>query len=350
MARTESDGGLGPGAWWKPSAPTQFLTGDVALASSGAIELNLLGTFDMAAAVHGEAIPLLHGYDQKDRRVTLTGLRPTGFHTTMPGLSRSRYHVSRMFIGEHIRESEKFDELLIATTFLPDWIGHHSLIPDVHRRFGQRRVGPGVVYRWPPRYHARIGADARVDVVTSVLTQPSRESLALSEKAFLRVRITRPATADALLSRFGRPLLDPICLGTERANAYTRVLVGSRRFANRLGPRRVARKEIEYVAQWITAGVPELPDHLLIPHDQLFTLADGLMAFRDLIPRWLAVHDELAECVTPYFSLIYAPPTFQDTRVVAVTPALEAFHRLRYPDKAPVPEAEWSRFGRRWSS
>jgi hypothetical protein len=316
------------------------LPGALDVASSGAIELNLLGAFDLGAAMQMEAIPVLHGYDGQNRPVTLTGLLGTGFNLAAPGLQRTRYRVGRMFLGEHIGKSEKFDELLIATTFLPDWVAHHSLISDAKRRFGQHHLSPGVAYRWPPRYHARVGEEARVDVITSASTTQSRLSVALSEEVFLRVRVTKPLPADTLVSRFGRPLLDLICLGTQRANAYTRVVVGSHRYARRLAPHRIARKEIEFVAEWITAGVPPVPDSLLIPDDQLFTLPDEVVPFPELISQWMPVWDELAECITPYFALVYAPPTFQDTRLVTIAQCLEAYHRLRYPQTL-IPEAEF---------
>ena len=169
----------------------------------------------------------------------------------------------------------------------------------------------------------------------------ARGAVTLSESVSIRVKVSRSVPADDLISHYAGPLLDLICLGTQRTNAYTQVILRSGRHAIRMAPRRIARRDIYFHAEWITSGVPAVPEDLLQSRDQLFTLGDGGVAFAELIPRWMTLRRDLNECLTPYFALVYAPPTFQDTRLIALAQALEAYHRLRYTQWV-IPEEEFN--------
>lgn len=333
---------LGPLAsvWWQPQNPSNRLVGHVEEHDDGRIELALVGAFSGMPGM--PTLPVLHGLTGDGKLLTLFDLIATELKLSVgKGFPRSRFVAHELYVGANLTPGEAFDELVIEPTYLPEWAGVSGLSTKIGRHGGARKPSADVLYRWPQTRRAKTAAGTRILLETTHGTRQRRSAHAITEQFVLRVRPGKAASPNELVGNYGRALLDLLSLATQHANTYSSVILHSKRYSRRLRARKIYYEDVEFRANWWSSDAVQEPrESALGAQEILFSLADGTPPFEDLVPRWLELHADLREAVVPYFALIYAPPKFMDSRIIVLTQALEAYHRLRYPQTV-LPKAEF---------
>lgn len=326
--------------WWQPQNPTDRLVGHVEEDDGGRIHLALVGAFSGIPGM--PTLPLLHGSTSDGKLLTLVGLIATELKVPLlKGFPRSRFVAQELYVGANLTPGEAFDELVIEPTYLPEWAGVSGLSTKIGRHKGARTPSADVLYRWPKTRRAKTETGTRILLETAHETRQRRSARAITEQFVLRVRPDKEAPPNELVGSYGRALLDLVSLATQRPNTYSSVTLHSSRYSRRLRPRKIHYEDVEFRANWWSSDAVQEPTESAVGvQELLFTLADEVPPFEHIVPRWLELHKDLRDAVVPYFALIYAPPKFMDSRIIVLTQALEAYHRLRYPQTV-IPKAEF---------
>jgi hypothetical protein len=172
-----------------------------------------------------------------------------------------------------------------------------------------------------------------VDITVSVDTAASwHPTLAtLKTRTRLDFRSRRPRTIDDWHRDYHWPIATLISLALGRACIVSRLAVlvsASPRTYERDGGR------VAVPAPWVTVlrGEPLAGPPGSRAGSVLFTLADDV-ALEDMLPRWLDAHRVLRLPLDLYFSTVFAPFMYLESRFLNLVQAAEGYHRVRYPDR-----------------
>jgi hypothetical protein len=340
------------GKWWLPDKPDDVIPGILTQGENGDVLLKLIGGFsntvlipvrETASAISYEPgfvdeFPIILG-NSAGEPFTLLQCNP--FHT---GGGKQDIRVLRTLRGIHLNEPDEdvFDSVVLNIEYLLGWTRATTMKRTVE-------LGNG---NWTGKQTATTAPAEDLtathgvhDYILSVgfnqfriedRSRANERSLANGEWAELTVKSPQP-TKFREFDRIAKAVMDLMTLAAhEPAGVIEETLWLTPPDASPSLGRRISTK-VEVVGRHIHQPKPgprETADA-----EYLFTLDD--MAFADVLPRWLDLHERTWLACSTLFGLRYIPQGYVTARLLAVATAAEAMHRELRPGATRLPPEEF---------
>ncbi len=331
-----------PSLWWEPSTPTEQRSGLVSRDTEGAITIELIGTLSGSPFPMREPEPeILHGVGNRGPLFTARKAMRSGARFSAPGFASEILRPRSMIVGGHVDETTRYNQALLRTSFLADWLQVSGVVVDMTRGTDDQKGSVGVRYEWPTVQTSRVAPGVTISTWTGHQGKPTGSGYAIDEDVALQVALETSTPLDDLLQNYVMPLLDLVSFGTGRSNAIDRVTVRTPSVVTIVADNE-QRDDLDFLTEWI-AKAPKVRERLL-DHHMNFAVRDVAMGFDELVRRWFALHDELRLALAPFFGLLYAPPTYVDLRLVSISQALEAYDRASGRSRRAMPAEEFASF------
>ncbi|CQR53235.1 MULTISPECIES: ApeA N-terminal domain 1-containing protein [Haloferax] len=129
----------GIGDWWVPGSPKK-ISGEVSFSPVEGVTLDLNGKLPVEDEVSqsvsrqslSKSYPILYGDLGRDGPVTIH--RATISSASFGGSESESYSANRMFVGDHISDSESFVRLNLHVDEIPDWTGDSTIRPIIDKK------------------------------------------------------------------------------------------------------------------------------------------------------------------------------------------------------------------------
>ncbi len=240
---------------------------------------------------------------------------------------QEKYYVRIAYLGAHLAEAsaQRFTTATLTIDTLDAW----ALTSGIQTHFPPRATDESTIV-WSNPGDVTAGLDGgSVILDTEIHRQETLRGASMTERARLTLELDDPLTWSELLARFVAPMQN-----------LTTLMVGEPAVLERL------------IVQSPAAPEPNRPD-FLTPIEVLFDplgdaaprtdwikpilrLSDASVPFEDLVRRWLRISsdDDLGPVMSVFFGTQYKSPGFVELRFLMLAVALEAYHRIRNPDRS----------------
>ncbi|MDQ6878405.1 MAG: hypothetical protein M3082_12095 [Candidatus Dormibacteraeota bacterium] len=328
--------------WWQPETPGREYAGQISHDADGATAIELVGTLSGTPfPMHDPEPEVLHGLGKQGPLFTARKVMRSGASMGMPGFATEVFRPRSLLVGAHVDETTLYDEALLETTFLTDWLHESGIRIELRPGADAQKGSVAVSYQSPVVRTSHAAPGVTVTTWTSHQGHPMRSGYGINETVALKVALETAIPVDDLIEDYVTPLLDLVSFGTGRSNAVDRLMVRSPSVTWVVGDK-TERENLEFLTEWIAKPVKN-PERLSADHMN-FAAADAAMGFDELVRRWFALYQDLRPSLAPYFGLVYAPPTHLDLRLVSISQALEAYHRASKLPRGAMSKEEFAKF------
>jgi hypothetical protein len=326
--RLESDQLL-QGYFWLPESEERKVPGTLAIDSSGACSLALMGFLEpledvfsdipdshsaILGVVDGGAVTLMHCLC-KNRNLVLGG-----------GVSKSSYHVRLVYLGALSSSAEEMplSKLNVEFEGLDDWIG---------------KTGIRVQHQWEQR-SATISFEPLPDIVFktdafdisltwrwTIPGGPSITESKISQNAALSIKPRIPTNFGDLQEVMFR-LVNFFRLIIGEAVAIQALTATSPNSLIKIEGKDLEKSfKVFYESTGESRKALKLSSHTMLLHYN--TISDRLGL---LLQTWLERYETLSPAFALYFSVLSGAFTYMETRFLALSQGLETLHRRTCPD------------------
>jgi len=321
------------GIFWLPDHRDKAVAGHV-LFTPGKIRLQLHGGLPGFSGELGTTYTLMLGIADSSTFLTLYRAYTSG--AQIGEVIAQRLSIGLVFSGAHFSEDElSFSELKFNTDHLADWAALSGIVYTDPAPKGLRwQVGFG----HPEPVAADLADQGIVKLEYDGRMRGQRGSVELSESPRIFAAVPNVTGHRQLLSQFLDPLRDLLTFATMSPAYLEDVVLTSPNATHTLPSGTVHQVDIDL---WHTLLQPEDRDRVvdrLYPSGMLFTLADWPSDFSSLVRAWLDIRRRHQSSMNLLMGLAYAPPRWEETRVLTLAQALEAYHRTGF-NKSAAPLA-----------
>jgi hypothetical protein len=305
----------------------------------GDITLELHGSFSELAQLLGAMpkYPLIHGIAESTRDLTLYRCFSSGSH--IGAFVQERIWVGTAFVGGQFSEDQLvFNEVHFKSDHLADWAQRSGFVPLNPPPDGMRWV---VGYRSPGPVKATLSDDVTVEIAFEGGLHLEQGRIAGTEAPVLVVKVPNPTGHREITNRFLFPLRDLLTFATTTPAFVEEIDLHTPHAVHRLGDGTEVPADVELIGRLIQPRDEDRELDRMYPHQMLFSLTDWPSDFSALVHNWLEISERYESSLRLLMGLYYAPPLWQATRVLTLTQALEAYHRVALPESpASVVAAE----------
>ena len=318
------------GQFWTPDTPPERAVGGALRFNRGSgLRLSLLDSLDRSDPYSGpEEHDVILGATHQGRPVTLVDCWSTNRSVSGPWVvPRETYYVRTAYIGAHLGEAlaRRFATATLTIDTLDAW----ALTSGIQTDFPPGGTDEStIVWRNPGDVSA--GFDGgRVTLDTAVHRHVTLRGASMTERARLTVELDDPLAWTELLARFVAPLQNLTTLMVGEPAVLERLVVQSPAVPEPKRPDFLTPIEVLYEplgdaaprTEWITP---------------ILKLSEANVPFQDLARTWLRISsdDDLGPVMSVFFGTQYKAPGFVELRFLMLAVALEAYHRIRYPDRS----------------
>jgi len=314
------------GEWWLPGQREEkWFAGILRHDAEKGITLELGGAFsDRSMGFSGEEVnwPVIHGATYEGKCCTLFDAHRTGQRHSSAGTMAEHYSVDPLVIGGHFSSLDemKFDSFSVSYTEFEGWCRRRPFDDDPFRER---------ILRWNKPKSIEIAVDvidSDIQVLENLSTaQPSYAQRVWSSTArFKVIPRTRQTLGWCVKRSWEFENLLTLLMGCPCLRLWMKGVV-----ERSVDDGRKPEPEVEVFPRLIgnSGALSSRPWLPLIPLPALGK------QFPKLLNTWFARAQHLQAAHNIFFSLIYEPSKFQDTRFLVLTQALEAFYRRKYSNK-----------------
>lgn len=266
--------------------------------------------------------PVVLGRGVDDKRVTLAGVRAVlrQVHLSTPGDASIELYAQRAYMGVHLAsEGDRFTGVQLQLEHLLDflgreWIPEQQVFEDGRLlRFELSMIRDEATLVALPGGTLRLGLDVR-------LTGDRSHERGIARDARAIVDLDAPMPPLEWISSFVTPFTNLLNLVTGKPIAIeTMSLVGLSGDAD--------NATAEFL--WQRDPPAARSDGPLLPHELLFTAAASPVPLANILEDWLRASVELGPILELFFATRGRTRLFEEHRLLNLTQALEAFHRVR---------------------
>jgi hypothetical protein len=320
------------GRFWLPGTPEEKLGGTLRYAG-GRLSLRLLGVFGSApAGADIDEAEFILGSTERGPCTLWRSWRSDANTTILAGAvdsetARSTWLPNRLFMGAHFEDVAKmlFAESRFSFEELPAWLARSPFEVD----FDEVKTAR---YEFPPDIVVPLPAHKATLSIESAFMSTGNPFESLIWKQFVEVAVR---VEEARPHEWHHERLVEI-------RALLGLLVGEPVTPTRF--RAVTADKRPVTVFFSLTGEPS--ERMVPPAEMIF--AHPLIAdrFDTIVQRWFDVQDDLSVVVALLFGTLYASEMPREFRFLALTQALESFHRRTQPglyvepaDYAPVQDA-----------
>ena len=340
------------GQWWLPDKPDDVMPGILTQGENGHVLLKLIGGFSNTVLIpvrktasvisyqpeFVDEFPIILG-NSAGEPFTLLQCNPV--HT---GGGKQDIRVLRALRGIHINDpaEDVFDSVVLKIEYLLGWTRATTISRTIELGNGNW-TGKQTAATAPAQdlTATHSGHDYLLSVGFSQFRVEDRpraneRSLANGEWAELTVKSPQP-TKFREFDRIAKALMDLVTLAAhEPAGVIEELLWLAPSDSNPSLGRRISTT-VEVIGRHIHRPKPGPRE--TANAEYLFTLDD--VAFADVLPRWLDLHERTWLACSTLFGLRYIPQGYVTARLLAVATAAESMHRELHPGATRLPDDEF---------
>ena len=312
------------GIWWIPDDTANQVAGQLKFEAGETITLELIGAFSDFPLAHDFKAEVVHGITTDGNLCTLIGFITSDIKGNWPGFAVQSIRFQFLFFGKHIDSLSDFSVTTYQVSFsnLDGWVGKSPIKSE--SKSPEKPIG--LLEKPPVRrlYLPQIDGELQVDY--SSQTHHGLMEFKISAEAVIRFQPDQPRGFSQLHSVFSE---------IER---FLVLMIGHPTTARRIWLVATGNeKEIVYLFHTLRTPIRRklhtyqmmLPFSMVEEH--LATAANG----------WF----DRAEILKPVYNLllgfIYRPDVFVEFGFLALTQALEAYHRISYPMQVYMSDEEY---------
>jgi len=323
------------GIWRLPTAPADEpgIHGILRYTPHEGFELEVIGSFfDLPESLLSPHTPIIiQGTSSEGESITLYKCygSNTSFGSTFFGshFQTSKYKPLYVFIGAHFGKEPTFNKLFINYSYLDEWVnisGFDFLSPGDGEEFSIKyKLPEDVTITLDENYdltitHSVHGPNLNmvqkkscIEQITYIMVSSKDETpIAKYHDLIIKIR-------NFLSFGVGRPVY-PLAI-SGRSEEYVTVYNGKKIY-----------KELE-----IYSNNKELPDEVepINPPDMFFIFKDISKSFEIFVRNWFNRSKVLSPVFDLYFSNVYTPEMYVETRFLNAVQAIESYHRRKETTK-----------------
>lgn len=317
------------GLWWLPEKPDNQVSGHLKYTPNNKIILDLLGTLQDSPYTNNSFEPLLIlGVTSTGKYITLQDCFLT--NTTLNGgFVTSSLSVQRIFIEVHFETVEeiKFKSISVHYAHLDEWVDKTGFNVD-HSKLHKGRLA--VKYQQPKPIKVTVGDyEIMIQNVGPSTSFDRLNEMRISQKAWITISSVQEKSLDDYLaiSRHIQNFLSlamsspthPLTMQGE-TEANKEILENGKAFYYPV--------KIFYKPLYFPTNKKAL--HQL---EMLFTLPDVEEKFAVYIANWINKANLLGPVYDLYFSTLYNPYMYLESKFLNLIQAIETYHRRKFGGK-----------------
>ena len=307
------------GIWWLPSEKEYQIQGVLSYTKEEGTYLQLDGFLG-----ESDTYDLIHGFSNIGEKITLQdAFIVTKQKRYGTGLDECKIFANKLFIGAWLENKTKFNKLLFRTNLLDEWVDKSGFDIDFVDFYRQNKPGK-ISYKLPDPIELYSSDKINIKIIitakTPALSLVQTEAI-IQQRAFFEVNFVEKNDFNSLYNILYQ-LRNFISLGTLKPVIPIEVYCYSNEHLEAIGKTEYPSK-ISIYLRWIG----NFRDYDVIPQNMLFTLQDILPSSTEKLNWWLVKHEELSPVFDLFFSIIYSPPSYQETEFLSLIQAVEAYHR-----------------------
>jgi hypothetical protein len=307
------------GRFWLPQAPEEKVGGTLRYAG-GRVALSLLGVFGSApAGADIDDAEFILGSTERGPCTLWRSIRGEANTSILAGevdtdTGRSTWLANRLFLGAHFDDVDKmlFSESRFAFQELPAWIARPAF--DVEFKEGGIATAR---HEFPPDIVVPLQARKATLRIEAALTSTGNafESLIWKQPVEVAIEADEPSPYEWHHGRLGE------------LRALLGLLVGEPVTPTRF--RAVTADKRPLTVFFSLIGEPS--ERTVHPAEMIFAYPRIADRFPAIAERWFDVQDDLSVVVALLFGTLYARGLPREFRFLALTQALETYHRRTQP-------------------
>lgn len=327
MARDTGDTHLA--TWWLPDAPRRRTTGRLTLPEGEAAVLELVEPLHLEDP-QSRDVPVILGMTNRQIPITLLDSVNAGsdFPSSVP---RDVFWPARVLVGAHFESNGQatFRRCRFELAGLREWLGPLDIAREVVGN-GIRLTVPG-----PSATTFTVGVGT-ITLRRGLGGRFARHELSYEDRAAVEVVAQEPLGIDEWLDRVVFPLRNLLTFATADPSNVEGVVF----FGTSVGEEGSLEPAIDLIDRRITKRSGR--DGKFRPYEMLFTFRDVETRIAEVLTCWLGASSTLRLVTGPFFSTVYTTEMFVEQRFLTLSRAIEAFHRIKYPEPE-IPPREWNR-------
>src|SRR5712691_6917043 len=214
--------------WWQPETPDREYAGQISRDIDGATAIELVGTLSGSPFPMGDPAPqLLHGLGNQGPLFTARKVIRSGARMGMPGFATEVLRPLSLIVGAHVDEATLYDEALLQTSFLTDWLQESGIRIEMRPGTDVQKGSVAVSYQWPTVRTSFVTPGVTVTTWTAHRGKDTRSGYAINEDVALKITLEKAILVEDLVRDCVMPLLDLVSFGTRRSNAPDRLTLRS---------------------------------------------------------------------------------------------------------------------------
>jgi len=335
------------GRWWLPGREEHPVSGTLTSAWSERPRVSAIGLLEPASLEevvrHMQPsfvqYPVVLGRGVNDKPVTLAGVRAVlrQVHLRTPEDASIELHAQRAYMGVHLAsEADRFTGAQLQLEHLLDFLGREWIPEQQVLEDGRLLRVELVMIRDEATLVAFPGGTLRLGLDVSLTGDRSHErGIARGARAIVDLDVPIPPLE--WMASFVTPFTYLLSLVTGKPIAIdTMSLVGPTGDAD------------DATAEFLWQRDPPAArsDGPLAPHELLFTAAATPVPLANILEKWLRASVELRPILELFFATRGRTRLFEEHRLLNLTQALEAFHRVRLGGHPVDPETHADRVQR----
>jgi len=320
------------GIWWLPTAPDDAprLHGILIYKPNEGFELEVIGSFfDISEILSNAKNPaIIQGTSSDGKNITLYKCFRShvsiGSHSIgNQGIQISRYKPSIVFIGAHFDKEPMFNKLIINYSYLDEWVnisGFDIPAPKIKGEYS-------IKYRLPEDIN--IILDKNYDLtITHSVQGPNLNMVQKELRITQTTHIMIGSKIEIPISRYHdiiNMIRNFLSFGVDRP-VYTLSIYGKSEEHITFYKNIKTYDDIE-----IYYNKKEIPDDFepIIPPNMFFVFKDISQSFELFIRNWFNKSIALSPVFDLYFSNVYTPKMYSETRFLNAVQAIESYHRRK---------------------
>ena len=330
------------GYWWIPDNPKEKVQGTLNYTLQDGIYLDIIGYFgDITRIKENDIIKIIHGLSTDNTKITIFNSFAKKGEMHFPGTFETTYLGNLLLLGEHIDDEQniKFKEILIKFSNLEEWVNIYGFeilidstpISPFHVLGGKMSDEFTIHYKNPSSIVSNINNEYSIEIAFNChFTIPFVVKKELNPKQSTRIIIRFPQETN--YSKFEEIIFNLqnfFTLGISQP-VYPLEIIGITE-KNKI----IMNNQERFVPIKIIFRPFTNLSHLETkdPHEMLFTYADILTNFREIIKNWLLNADKLKSVYNLYFAVRYNSHLLATNQFLNFIQALETYCSIKYENR-----------------
>jgi len=316
------------GFWWLPNNPEMQITGTLKFDPIKGAKLELLGTFrdlgdfDLSNPLQPK---IILGLTSNGKKITLYKCVESAQRLDIPGIMRSSFYCSLVFVGNHFQREENivFDTLSINYSRLEEWTRITGFKFDPKFNSEGHLLNYAVNYNYPKKIEIEIN-DIGISFDYHLRSKMDINEINLKQTIFIKIEPNQKIHFDNYQEDICYHLQNFLSLALGEA-VYPLTIKGKIRAQNsRSSDETENDKEL-----FIFYSLGKLPDlsKKIHPYSMLFSFWEISDRFGEYLGNWFAKSDNLKPVYDLYFGTLYNPSMYVEHEFLSLIQAVESYHR-----------------------